>query len=161
MTRDHSFMLVRLGAIAALSYSAQATVIHVPADQPTIQGAINVAVNGDTVLVAPGGYAETISFLGKAIEVRAEQDDDPTLTVIDGSGFGAVAAWVAGEGRDTKLVGFTLQNAVLEGVAIINSSPTIVRCRMVNNGGGAVAHGALINDGSPLFRECRFVGTAI
>jgi hypothetical protein len=28
--------------------------IHVPADQPTIQAAINAANSGDTVLVAPG-----------------------------------------------------------------------------------------------------------
>ena len=34
--------------------SAVASTIKVPADQPTIQDGINAAVNGDTVLVAPG-----------------------------------------------------------------------------------------------------------
>jgi len=32
----------------------QATIIHIPADSSTIQGGINGAVDGDTVLVSPG-----------------------------------------------------------------------------------------------------------
>src|SRR5947209_5762616 len=35
------------------SQAQAATTIHVPADQPTIQDAINAASNGDTVLVSP------------------------------------------------------------------------------------------------------------
>src|SRR5216117_3331126 len=50
-----------------------ANVIHVPADQPTIQAAINAAVNGDTVQVSPGTYIENINFLGKAITVAGDQ----------------------------------------------------------------------------------------
>jgi len=50
--------------------SAQAT-INVPGDQATIQGAINAANNGDTVLVAPGTYFENVNFNGKAITVTS------------------------------------------------------------------------------------------
>jgi hypothetical protein len=60
---------VRLAMLAA-SVALGAT-IHVPADQPTIQAAINVAANGDTALVAPGTYVENINFMGRAITVTS------------------------------------------------------------------------------------------
>ena len=50
----------------------RADVIHVPADYPTIQEAINAAVNGDTVLVSPGTYVENINFRGRNIVVASE-----------------------------------------------------------------------------------------
>jgi serine protease len=61
----------------------QASVIRVPADQPTIQAAINAAANGDVIQVAPGTYIENINFQGKAI--RLSSDQGPQVTVIDGS----------------------------------------------------------------------------
>src|SRR5690349_697727 len=72
--------------VTALFFSgtaARAAVIRVPAHQPRIQGAINAAVNGDTIQVAPGTYVENLNFLGKAIRVSSDQG--PQVTVIDGN----------------------------------------------------------------------------
>ena len=48
-----------------------ATIINVPADQPTIQAGINIAVDTDTVLVQPGTYVENIYYNGKLITVAS------------------------------------------------------------------------------------------
>jgi len=102
-----------------------AATIHVPADQPTIQAAINAAVEGDTVLVADGHYYERITFLGKGITVASNfLTDGDTLhirnTVIDGdtletplsltSDTGSVVRFVNDEDSTTHLCGFTIQN---------------------------------------------------
>ncbi len=66
--KSYAFPLwVVVSIYACLSAAKAQTVIHVPADHPTIQAAIIAAVNGDTVLVAPGTYKENINLNGKAI----------------------------------------------------------------------------------------------
>ena len=77
-------LLPALTALLCLGHSSAWTqnTIHVPADQPTIQAGINAAQNGDTVLVAPGTYNESIDFSGKAITVMSS--DGPATTIIDG-----------------------------------------------------------------------------
>ena len=65
-------------------------VLAVPAKYPSIQAAIDSAVPGDTVLVAPGRYYENIRFKGKGIIVasqfsRTRDAADIERTIIDGS----------------------------------------------------------------------------
>ena len=42
--------------VLMLYCSAQADIINVPGDHASIQAAINAAVNGDEIIVAPGTY---------------------------------------------------------------------------------------------------------
>jgi len=62
-----------------------AATIHVPADHPTIQAGVDVAVDGDTVLVADGTYtgAGNVNVLiaGKAITLQSVSG--PESTIID------------------------------------------------------------------------------
>ncbi|HRU54521.1 MAG TPA: hypothetical protein P5245_08425, partial [Candidatus Sumerlaeia bacterium] len=46
-------------------------VIKVPADSATIQGAIDMAADGDVIIVAEGKYRENIHFHGKNIILRS------------------------------------------------------------------------------------------
>ena len=48
--------------ILLLSSFAMADVLYVPDDYSTIQSAIEAAGNGDSVIVSPGFYTETIDF---------------------------------------------------------------------------------------------------
>ena len=87
--------------------SAQALVINVPADYPTIQEGINAASNGDTVLVASGTYYEQIDFSGREIVLISESGAESTI--IDGQGIGAPMVNIdSGEGVGTVLEGFTV-----------------------------------------------------
>jgi Right handed beta helix region len=136
------FICVMVACIlASAKVEAQTTTIRVPADQPTIQSAINVATNGDTVLVAPGTYFENIDFHGKAITVTSEVG--PEVTIIDGQRARSVATFDSGEGRASVLNGFTLQNGRSGlggpgfgdggGIRIEGASPTIRRNIIKNN----------------------------
>jgi parallel beta-helix repeat protein len=122
-------------------------VINVPANFPTIQAAINAAVDGNTVVVAPGTYNEFLDFRGKSIEVRSARG--PDVTVVNAQGASdAAAVFYSGEDALSVLRGFTLEGSSQFGVWLDLSSPTIVGNVITNNYYGIKAHGSasLISD---------------
>jgi parallel beta-helix repeat protein len=62
---------------------AAASTIVVPTDQPTIQAAVSAATTGDTVLVQPGTYAETIRIgAGRdGLTIAAADEKDPPIVL--------------------------------------------------------------------------------
>ncbi len=143
------FALSIICLIVAVSPS-QAATIHVPADQPTIQAGINVAIPGDTVLVADGTYTgpgnKNMSFQGKNIVLKSENGPEVTR-IVSPSPFTSAGGFVFESGEDTTAVidGFTIAGfrGLTSGGAIscISSSPSILnniieRNSTVGSGGG-------------------------
>ncbi|MCP4837779.1 MAG: hypothetical protein GY894_00250 [Planctomycetes bacterium] len=140
---------------------ATAAELHVPADYTTIQAAVDVASNGDEILVAPGTYTgtgdEVVDTLGKAITIKAS--GTPEETIIDGEGARGVVQCAGGEGADTIIEGFTITGgSAVNGGGIYcgwDSSTTITNCIFTNNtadggGGGIYCHG----NSSPTITGC-------
>lgn len=144
-------------ALGTCLANAQQT-IKVPADQPTIQAGINAAVNGDTVLVAPGTYIENINFMGKAITVTSS--GGPGNTIINGNQGDSVVSFISGETLSSVINGFTIENAgasmypntnpdaFFMGINIGESSPTVTNNVITKNYGYGIeiyAGGGLIS----------------
>lgn len=123
----------------------------------SIQAAIAAAANGDTVLVYPGTYYESIDLLGKNLTVVSAQG--PTLTTINGGQANAVVRCVSGEARAAVIGGFTITNgraAFGGGFLILNAQPTIRRCRVVANTALTAGGGVYMSFGVPRFENCDF-----
>ncbi|MBN1349828.1 T9SS type A sorting domain-containing protein [candidate division KSB1 bacterium] len=136
-----------------------ATTVNVPDDQPTIQSGIDIAQQGDTVLVAAGLYAENINFWGKNITVASHYilNADPSLieaTTILGimpshPDTASCVVFYSGEDSTAILQGFKITSGMGTkwidpqfpaynwrgggGIFIFNSSPTIKNNIITNN----------------------------
>jgi hypothetical protein len=133
------FLLLLILLLTFVS-TLHSTIIHVPADSTTIQGGINGAVDGDTVMVSPGTYYEhDIDFLGKAITVMGTDPgnwDVVESTVVNGGARGSIFIFMSGEDTRSVLTGLTMTNGRSEMGAAVNCSgvsPTISHNIMRDN----------------------------
>jgi parallel beta-helix repeat protein len=152
-------------ALAAPPPVVAASVLNVPGTYATIQAAINAAVNGDTVMVAPGTYFENIDFKGKLITVQSAQG--PSVTTIDGGGVAPVVSFNTGETTAAVLRGFTIQHGTSTptlanrgaGVHIgYATSPTIIGNVITANSVCGTGMGVGVDNGSPVIRDNTITG---
>jgi len=126
--------------------------LYVPQDFPIIQDAIDAAEEGELILISPGTYGEDLNFLGKAITVQGELGAE--VTIVQGSGTGAVVRFEAGEDTDSQLIGLTITGGNRPsdeggGIFISGSFPTISECivrdNLADDGGGiSVTDGGVV-----------------
>ena len=162
-----------LGAVSIMfASSASSETLRVPSQFPTIQRAIDAAVDGDVVRLQAGIYQPfaTIDTLGKGITVQGEVGPGSTpLVTIDGRNSISLIQCVTGEGPETLFENLIIKNGRSSqeggGMLITNgSSPTVYNCAFIDNvsdcHGGAVA---IISptaqaSSSPGFVQCIFEG---
>ncbi|MHC4158299.1 MAG: outer membrane protein assembly factor BamB family protein [Planctomycetota bacterium] len=135
-------ILLNLVLVLVVSCPVEAVTITVKAngtgDYPTIQAAIDAAVNGDEVVAEDGTYRgvgnRDIDFLGKAITVRSE--NGPENCVIDCQSAGRGFYFHRGEDATSILSGFTIKggSALLGGgIYCEDSRPTLINCEISGN----------------------------
>jgi hypothetical protein len=122
--------------------TASANVIHVPGDQPTIQGALNSASYGDTVMVAAGTYHENIIWPEvNGIKLLGEDRDN---TIIDGSNVASVLRFESIDiiTNATVVDGFTITNGNAlppwpasegGGIFVYSSDPILRNLNIIGN----------------------------
>lgn len=124
--------------------TARTATLHVPADYPTIQAAVDQTAEGDTVLVAPGTYTDCTHLDGtgtlncviipRRIVLRSSAGRDVTTIDAGGQGRG-----VRGD-AEAKIEGFTIRGGSAfagAGVAVGTSTLvldfTVSACRFIDN----------------------------
>lgn len=112
-------LFLLLSILAILCPQANASIIHVPGDSSTIQGAVDGAVNGDTILVTRGHYNENVACSCKAILLASNYIFDRDTLTIDSTiieGSGGNALFLHGgdclpENDSLTVMGFTFRNS--------------------------------------------------
>jgi len=149
------FIVVLVVAAAATANAATWQVIPGGGgDATTIQGGINLAANGDVVVVAPGTYTgvgnRNITFSGKNITVQSQAG--ALLTVIDCQNGGNGFNFTNGETVAAVVDGFTIKNGQANkggGIQIDTASPTIRYCVITGCTANANGGGIAVKKGDP------------
>ncbi len=129
-----SQFLVSVLTVAGLACgAAHAVTLSVPTQFTSVQAAIDAAVDGDEILVAPGTYAETLRVDGKRLTIR-------------GTGASADDVRLGGPGGPTILKVFGSTGLRLENLALRGSvgGPESI----CGSGGLTIFAGALLSDSS-------------
>ena len=114
----HVFLFVILISVLNLS----GAIIRVPADQPSIQAAVDLAIDGDQVLVSDGVYTgpdnTDITWTNKQLWVHSENGPENCIIDCEGSARAFVFDFAGQTTRNitnqTAIDGFTIRNGFID-----------------------------------------------
>jgi fibronectin type 3 domain-containing protein len=145
--------------------------IYVPDEYPTIQQAIDNALENGQIIVRPGTYYERIAFTAKPVTLVSEAG--PEVTIIDGSGDDkSTVRFGINSGNGAVLDGFTITGGSGTEITTYNwvgggilcwqgASPTITNCIIKGNGNYRTISGGGIYcraDAAPTITNCLIIG---
>ncbi|MCU0914786.1 MAG: hypothetical protein MUC88_09510 [Planctomycetes bacterium] len=158
-------LVVVLALVAAVA--ARGRTIVVPQDYASVQAAIDAGQEGDTILVQPGTYRESLVFGGKNLVVRSQDPNDPAIvaaTILQAPApkrqgtAPTVVTFADGETPAAVLSGFTITGGggtaapdapsqfLGGGILCIFAAPTIT-LNVITNNTLPVPAGANLNQG--------------
>ena len=118
--------------------------LNVPDEYPTIQSAIDAAVDGDTVQVAAGTYYENLVWEWKSIILIGA---GAGVTIVDGGGAGT-CLYMAGADESSRVEGFTFRGGSASsrggGLYLQYSSATLAENNIMDNSAGDGGGGLFI-----------------
>ena len=135
--------------LTLLNHTVHPKTIQVPQQQLTIQAAIDLSTDGDTVLVADGTYTGSgnvnLDFKGKSITLKSANGAESCIIDCQKNSSSRGFLFQNKEGQDSVLSGFTIRNGNVVnenggGIYCVSASPTIISCILIQNvaaaGGG-------------------------
>ena len=153
--------------VAALSSAASAATLDVPGTFATIQDALDVAVPGDEVVLAPGTYMANLTLISPDVVIRSANPSDAATvaaTVLDGGG-GRIISWpTTADGNELR--GLTFRNGAAPGdsgsaIRLGAVNGVIADCVFESNSNSAVALWAtVIADKVLSITDCSFRGNS-
>jgi hypothetical protein len=148
-----------VGLLMAICISpVVATVYRVPQNFESINDAISASSDGDTVLVAPGIYAENIDYLGRNIVIKSSAGPETTFIEPDSIGL-PIIILKNHESPLAILEGFTIRNSVNASAVKVDSSGITLKQNIFTNDssgqGGAInaSNGGLIEMVDNIFKN--------
>lgn len=151
-------LAVGVMSLLILSGTAYAATLNVPSSYTTLQAAIDAAASGDTVLVAPGEYVQSIRVKAG---VAVQSTGGPTVTTIRGDGSRTPGGWMSytvlvqeidlvSAAKYTTISGFTITGSQVGVFNLDHSSPTITNNVVTGNAIGifnySSSYAAIINN---------------
>jgi len=137
----------------------------VPKEYGTIQEAINTAVSGDEIIIAPGIYTGdglwVMNTMGKRLLIHSS--GGPDVTFIDGEDKRRCLQCTGGETSETIIKGLTITRGnadIGSGLyAAYGSNPSIENCNFTNNSAGE-GGGLMLIASSPQLVDCFFINNS-
>ncbi len=148
---------------AIYSYYNRTRFFTVPGDYDRIQAAIDGSLGGDTIMVQPGVYAESINYHRKNLLITSNflatrNAHDIDSTIIAGR-EGSVVTFEGGESELAKIVGFTIRGGRSvdgAGIYMTDARPVIDHCIVTDNEAEGYGGGMFCDNSMPTIINCTF-----
>jgi len=152
MSKSTNLLVAFLLCMVLFVSPVSGKVLKVPSEHPTIDVAIGVASDGDTILIARGTYEHTTLTVNKRLTLASDYINTKDQIDIDQTIIKATQAaekqWFALNSKDSKIFGLTIIGNKNHTLKITSPYSEVLYCNFIGGGdqlsfeggGGRIAH---------------------